>query len=265
MKATNDPSSSVPQTTQSMPPLDRTEIMLPAASADRKAVRELDPLGKEHQTVPPVTVASKHHRRKKYAVLFSVFAAALLCGFLLAGYYHDRQQLTENDRLQQEQSLTQREAALKEQKTSLLAQRAQLEQEKKNLEQRQRDLQAQADRAQGKNDQLQAEAKSGSAVGKLWDKVTGKEKERQQDQKDNAEQGGEAAKAAAAVGDSIDQAQTMLNDVDHHLQDLNAVHTQVTEMKQAAASAYADHADILDQAAYYVSQGVAVVKNLLTK
>ena len=265
MKSPND-SSPVPQTTQSMPPLDQTEIMLPAVSAERKTVRELDPLGKDHPSVSPGAAAPAHrHRRKKYAVLCSVFAAALLCGFLLAGYYHDKQQLTENDRLQQAQSLTQREATLKEQKAALLAQRAQLEQEKQTLERKHRDLQAQADRAQGKNEQIQAEAKSGSAVGKLWDKVTGKEKERQQDIKDNAAQGGEASKAAAALGDSIDQAQTMLNDVDRHLQDLNAVHEQVTEMKQAAASAYAEHADIFDQAAYYASQGLAVVKGLLTK
>ena len=40
---------------------------------------------------------------------------------------------------------------------------------------------------------------------------------------------------------------------------------QVQQMKQAAASAYAEHADVVDQVLHYAVEGVNVVKGLLAQ
>ena len=117
----------------------------------------------------------------------------------------------------------------------------------------------------GKKEQIAADEKKGSAMGKLWDKVTGKEKERQQTVQENTAQGDKASKDAAAIGSSIEQAQAMMNDVDARLQDLNDMRDQVQQMKQAAASAYAEHADVVDQVLHYAVEGVNVVKGLLAQ
>ena len=249
----------VQQTTQSMTPVDATQIMPKAPTAVKKNIRELNPVEIKDETVPQTG-----HRRK-YVILAGGFLAALFLGFVLSGYYHDKQQLSENDRLQQEQSFSQREGKLKQQEAALREQRIRLEQQKQELEQQQRDLEAQAERAKGKNEQIAADEKKGSAMGKLWDKVTGKEKERQQTVQENTAQGDKASKDAAAIGSSIEQAQAMMNDVDARLQDLNDMRDQVQQMKQAAASAYAEHADVVDQVLHYAVEGVNVVKRLLAQ
>ena len=66
----------VQQTTQSMTPVDATQIMPKAPTAVKKNIRELNPVEIKDETVPQTG-----HRRK-YVILAGGFLAALFLGFV---------------------------------------------------------------------------------------------------------------------------------------------------------------------------------------
>lgn len=262
MSKAEDKADKPKENTQSIPRIDDTRIMPREQAARKGAVRELKPIrtqrdGKEH--------LDKSRSKKKAILLVGGFVAALLTGFILAGYYHDHQQAAENQRLQQAAQLDQQTKSIQHQSQSLTEQKKQLEKEKRDLEEKQQALQAQAERMNGRNDQMTEDSKSSSAVSKILDKVTGKEKERQQAASDNAAKGAEASQQAASIGKSIDDAQAMINEVDSKLDDLNQMRQQAGKVKEAAESAYNEHAGTIEQALYYASQGVDFVRGFFSK
>ena len=236
-------------------------IQPPLSSTRSPGVRELKPISQKPDKKSGKKLTS---RRKKVLMLTGGFIFALLCGFFVSGYYHDRQQAADNDRLHQTQQMEQKSRNLQQQEQSLREQRDKLEQEKKALEEKQKNLQSQADRAAGRNEQINADS-AGSAVSKIWDTVTGKNQQRQQTSKENEAKSTQASNDASAVGKSIDEAQAMINDVDSRIRDLDEMKQQAQQVKDVASSAYAEHAGTIDQAVYYISEGASYLKGLLSK
>lgn len=255
MPKAGDAADKPKENTQSIPRVDDTRLM-PREQVPRKgAVRELKPIRTQRGGTAD---AQKGKSKKKAILLVGGFVAALLAGFILAGYYHDHQQAAENQKLQQA-------AQIEQQNQSLTEQKKQLEREKRELEEKRQALQAQSERMNGKNEQMAEDSKSGSTVSKILDKVTGKEKERQQAANDNASKGAAASQEAASIGKSIDDAQAMINDVDSKLNDLNQMKQQAGKVKDAAESAYNEHAGTIQQALYYASEGVDFVRGFFSK
>ena len=115
----------------------------------------------------------------------------------------------------------------------------------------------------GRNEQLDEEG-SNSTIGKLFDKVTGKTKAREQAAQQNAVQGSQASDEAASVRQSIDQAQAMINDVDSKLDSVGEMKQQASKVKDAASAAYAEHEGTIQQVLYYAGQGVDLLKGWLS-
>jgi methyl-accepting chemotaxis protein len=242
------------QDTASMPPV--TEAMMskkPSAAGRHAGVRELEPLKPRKG---PQKKGWFNSRRKKGFLLAGGFLVALFLGFMISGYMHDRQQAEENARVHTAQLHQQEAKNLKDQK-------AQLEQQKKELEAKQRSLQQQADRLQGKNDQMSADEAGQSTVGKIFDKVTGKSKQRQQTAQQNSSAQSAASQSASEVAQSIDDAQSMLDEVNQKLDQASQMKQSASEVKDAAAEAYNNHKGTIDTAIYYAGQGVSMLKNML--
>ncbi len=247
------------ENTQSIPRIDDTDRMPREQMARKGSVRELKPVHTQRGSQEKL---KKGKARKKKILLVGGFILALLCGFILAGYYHDQQQATENQKLQQAAQMDQKTKSLQQQSQSLTEQKKQLEREKRELEEKRQDLQAQAERLNGRNEQMAEDSNSRSTVTKILDKVTGKEKEREQAAGDNAAQGAQASQDAASLGKSIDDAQAMINDVDSKLDDLGQMKQQAGKMKDAAESAYNEHFGTIQQALYYASEGIDLIRGL---
>ncbi len=243
------------QNTQPIPRVSNDMHLEETQVLDKKGVRELPPLprekiaGEEQRQGSPLS-KKKNSKRKRRLLLAGGFLLALFCGFMISGYYHDQQQMAENDKAYQTHQLQQ--------------QKQELEKEKKDLETKRRELQARSDRLNGRNEQMSADDSSASTVSRLWNKVTGKSAERQQEARSNTDKSSKAASAAGTVSQSIDEAQAALDDVNSKLDNLNEVRQQASKVKDAAASAYSEHADVVDKALYYASQGVNMMKSLLS-
>lgn len=242
------------QNTQPIPRVDAGNVTEETQVLKRSpGVRELPPLaaGPGQQPVPETKKKKMTPRRKRALLLTAGFLAALFCGFMISGYYHDQQQMAENDKAYQT--------------TQLQQQKQELEKEKKALEDKRRELQAQSDRLNGRNEQMAADDAAASPVIRLWNKVTGKSADREQTASNNSAKSSQATAAAGSVSQSIDEAQAALDDVNSKLNSLHEVTQQAAKVKDAAASAYSEHADVIDQALYYASEGVGVVKSMLSR
>ena len=251
--------------TQPVKPVDETMIQPPIEPAEHAGgVRELRPVpekaGEKKQQAKKGRFTPK---QKKAMLLTGGFLAALFCGFLISGYLHDKEQLAENSKVQATQ-MEQKQKALSEQEKELKDQREHLAQEKKELEAKQQELQNKAERMNGRNEQLADEGSSKSMLGTLVDKVTGKEKERTAATQQNAAQGAKASADADSVKQSIADAQTMINEVDAKLDDVGAMKQQAVKVKDAASSAYAEHAGTIQTVLHYAGEGVQLLKGLLS-
>ncbi len=252
--------------TQPVPRVDET-MMLPQDPA-RGSVRELSPIdGADTDKGKPAGGNGKKPRftqkQKRAMFLAAGFLLAIFCGFLVSGYLHDKQQAAENSKVQATQmELKQKDLA--KQESDLKAQRERLEKEKKALEAKQQELQQKSERMNGRNEQIADEGNSQSVVGKLMDKVTGKDKERQQAAQQNKAQGTQASADAASVQQSIADAQSMINDVDSKLDDVGTMKQQAAKVKDAAVNAYAEHEGTIQTVLYYAGEGVRVLKGFLS-
>ena len=245
--------------TQPVPRVDETMVQAPLVPKNG-TVRELDPMPEKKDEYEKKSRFTKKQKRAMW--LAGGFFVALFCGFLISGYLHDKQQTAENNKVQATQ-MQLKSAELARQETDLKAQRDRLEKEKKELEEKQRSLQQTADRMAGRNEQLDEEG-SNSTIGKLFDKVTGKTKAREQAAQQNAVQGSQASDEAASVRQSIDQAQAMINDVDSKLDSVGEMKQQASKVKDAASAAYAEHEGTIQQVLYYAGQGVDLLKGWLS-
>jgi len=244
--------------TQLLPRVD--EDVVQQAHHNENSVRELEPL-----TVEKPKKKKMSPGKKRALYMGGGFLVALFCGFLLAGYQSDKQQLAENDRARQTQQMQQKEKDMQKQQDNLVAERLRLEKEKRELEEKQREVQARVDRSAGKNEQMARDDANVSGVTKLWNKVTGKEKERQQESAKSAEDQQSAAIDADSIKNSVNEAQSMLDEVNSKISDVDQMRQQVSKVTTAAESAYAEHEDIIDKALYYAGQGVDLLKGFFTK
>lgn len=197
-------------------------------------------------------------KRKKAACLAAGFLAALLIGFMLAGYSQDK----ENKNAATQQQFMQKELELAEKEKDLQARRKELEQQKKELQAKEQDLTEKSNRAKGRNEQLD-DSKPSSMLGKLVDKVTGKNAERAQKRKANNETSSQADADAAAVKSSINDAQNMLDDVNSKLDNVTAMKNEASQLKDKAAAAYAENKGTIDKAVYYAKTGADMLVDWL--
>lgn len=197
-------------------------------------------------------------KRKKAACLAAGFLAALLIGFMLAGYSQDK----ENKNAATQQQFMQKELELTEKEKDLQARRKELEQQKKELQAKEQDLTEKSNRAKGRNEQLD-DSKPSSMLGKLVDKVTGKNAERAQKRQANNETSSQADADAAAVKSSINDAQNMLDDVNSKLDNVTAMKNEASQLKDKAAAAYAENKGTIDKAVYYAKTGADMLVDWL--
>ena len=197
-------------------------------------------------------------KRKKAACLAAGFLAALLIGFMLAGYSQDK----ESKNAATQQQFMQKELELAEKEKDLQARRKELEQQKKELQAKEQDLTEKSNRAKGRNEQLD-DSESSSMLGKLVDKVTGKNAERVQKRQANNETSSQADADAAAVKRSINDAQNMLDDVNSKLDNVTAMKNEASQLKDKAAAAYAENKGTIDKAVYYAKTGADMLVDWL--
>ncbi len=202
---------------------------------------------------------------KKRGLLLTVcFAAALLGGFMLAGYSQEQSEAKQNQYALEQKQMKDREQKLADQEADLKARRQELERQKKELQQRERELEDTASRAKGRNEQL-ADSAPDSMLGKIVDKVTGKEAKRKDQQKENAAIAAQADGDVARLKQSIAEAQNMLDDVDAKLDTVAEMQQEAGRLKAKAESAYAENKDVIDKAVHYARTGADILAKWLAE
>ena len=253
--------------TQSIPPVDDAVMQHPRR---RTGVRELAPLDAQPSEAPGQrTVGGADDAapsfwmkaRKRNAILVGGFVFALLLGFILAGYTQQSAERAENERMHQEQQLQDKQAQLAKDTKALEEKKAQIEQEKRELEKQRQQAAQQAARAQGRNEQIANDKSSG--LGKLLDKVTGKEKKQQQAQAANDAAAAAAQTDAANIDQSIENAQQMLDDVNAKLDTAKAAGQEASAALEKAQTAYDENRDTIDTIVSYAQTGVRMLGSLL--
>ena len=249
-----------PEDTQSLPVVDA-----PLAHTGRHAgVHELEPMAQPAPKPPKPPSGSSIWR--KALLLLGVFFAALFFGMLLSGYLHSRQQAEEQARLQavaEQQQHWQQQQELTMQAQELEAQRAELEQQKARLEEERASLRQEAARLRGRNEQIGEERAKAGSVGQVLDRMSGKEKERQQAVQQNQAAQARAEKDADAAEQSIRDVEAALQNVDKRMQQVAQMKRDAEALAAKAETAYKENKDTIDAALYYAGQGAALVKSLL--
>ncbi|SFT84661.1 hypothetical protein SAMN02910356_02398 [Selenomonas sp. GACV-9] len=250
--------------TQELPPVDDELGIKPAFPQGRTGsnVRELSRDDREPEEAKAKPKKFLTAGRKKALCLMGGFAAALFIGFMIAGYSQNQSD-KQQTRQVQEQQLKDKEQKLAGQEADLKARREQLEKQKKDLQEQQRQLEEQSSRAKGRNEQL-GDSAPGSPLGKLVDKVTGKEAERQRQMEQNKQQSAESDTQAADVRKSIDEAQKMLDDVNAKLDSVAAMKQEASQLKERAAAAYEENKGTIDEAIRYAKIGAGMLEGLLS-
>lgn len=252
--------------TQELPPLGD----MPEPSRFRRSgVRELPPRteGRREQRQGDWQGRQKEQggrqRKKIRGVLIfaACFAFALFCGFLLSNALRSHEQALEDSR-REAQQMQMRQQELSEQETALKKQKTSLAEQKKALEEKERELEKKAERASGRNERISQE-KSGSVVGDFVDKVTGKEKERQRESEKNASEAQQAQTDIASVKQSIQDAQALLEEVDHQLDNIHEMKTQADKLKLAAETVYSENEDTIHRVLAHLGEGIDVLRSLL--
>jgi len=271
--------------TQSMPPVSDETQILPRTKSGKGTVRELDPLPTQRnrpaagnqppkspmgQGTPqpgspydpegpqglggPQKKAAASAKRKRNVIFAIGFVIAVLLGFIAAGYSQQSAERAENQRQHQEQQLQSQQAKIDKDTKDLEAKKAQLEQQKQELEQ-------QSARAQGRNEQLANDESSG--IGKLIDKVTGKDAKRQQAKAANDAEQSAAQSDAGNIDQSIENVQQMLDDVDQKLDTAKNVKQDASAALEKAQTAYDENRGTIDAVVSYAKTGAQMLGNLL--
>ena len=123
--------------TQSMPPVDgEIQPPIPQRGSGMGNIRELAPddaKGQDRYSGDAAKQSWLTPKRKKRLLLGGGFAAALLIGFMIAGYTQDQSAAKQNQRQYEQQQMKEKEQKLVDQERDLKARREQLEQQKKDL------------------------------------------------------------------------------------------------------------------------------------
>jgi len=246
-------------------PLPRIEAEDEQATDRQRRVRELPP-----EELPPRQEEPRPHKsfltagRKRGLLLGAGFAAALAIGFMIAGYTQEQSAERQNQQKLEQQMMKDREQKLASQEADLKAQREVLEKQKQELQARERELEEKSSRAKGRNEAIMDSA-PGSTLGKLVDKVTGKEAKREEQVKENKSISAQADSDVAKLKQSIAEAQTMLDDVDAKLDTVAEMKQEAGKIKAKAESAYAENKDIIDKAIYYARTGADFLSQWFTQ
>ena len=245
-------------------PLPRIEDNAERMDSGYRGVRELPP-----EEIPPHVEKPKAKPfftagKKRGILLAFCFVAALFGGFMLAGYSQDQSEAKQNQQQMERQQMQAREQKLADQEADLKARRQELERQKQALQERERELEDMSSRAKGRNEEISKEA-PGSALGKLVDKVTGKEAKRQEKLQENEKVSAQADSDVAKLKQSIAEAQSMLDDVDAKLDTVSEMQQEASRIKAKAESAYAENKDVIDKAVYYAKTGADFLSQWFTK
>ena len=206
-----------------------------------------DKLSAPEEKEEPDEDSSFSGRRWRWALLALVFFVALGGGFLGAGYLHDKSQEAKNDRIQQELIFARQEESLRKQEAAIRDQREALEREKRALEARQRELEAQAERAAGRNEQIDEAERKKSSVRKVWEEVTGKDKERKQQQEENTNIQNRSQRDVEEINRSIDEAAETLKMLNTKLAELEEMRQTAEGMKDKAMKTYEEHEETIQK------------------
>ena len=206
-----------------------------------------DKLSAPEEKEEPDEDSSFSERRWRWALLALVFFVALGGGFLGAGYLHDKSQEAKNDRIQQELIFARQEESLRKQEAAIRDQREALEREKRALEARQRELEAQAERAAGRNEQIDEAERKKSSVRKVWEEVTGKDKERKQQQEENTNIQNRSQRDVEEINRSIDEAAETLKMLNTKLAELEEMRQKAEGMKDKAMKTYEEHEEMIQK------------------
>lgn len=206
-----------------------------------------DKLSAPEEKEEPDEDSSFSGRRWRWALLALVFFVALGGGFLGAGYLHDKSQEAKNDRIQQELIFARQEESLRKQEAAIRNQREALEREKRALEARQRELEAQAERAAGRNEQIDEAERKKSSVRKVWEEVTGKDKERKQQQEENTNIQNRSQRDVEEINRSIDEAAETLKMLNTKLAELEEMRQKAEGMKDKAMKTYEEHEEMIQK------------------
>ena len=206
-----------------------------------------DKLSAPEEKEEPDEDSSFSGRRWRWALLALVFFVALGGGFLGAGYLHDKSQEAKNDRIQQELIFARQEESLRKQEAAIRDQREALEREKRALEARQRELEAQAERAAGRNEQIDEAERKKSSVRKVWEEVTGKDKERKQQQEENTNSHNRSQRDVEEINRSIDEAAETLKMLNTKLAELEEMRQKAEGMKDKAMKTYEEHEEMIQK------------------
>lgn len=199
----------------------------------------------------------------KFFLLAAGFMVALLLGFAMAGWSQDRSAEKEQARQQQEAHMAAREQKLMEQEAELREERERLTRQKQVLEAHRQEVAEKSARLQGQNDQL-AEESQKPGLGRLLDRMTGKEQERKEALDSNNRQNAQLQDEAASVKQSIAQAQAMLEELDQRIDDVQAMKHEAEVFRSKVESTYEENRDTVDQVVYYVKQGAEMLQGLLS-
>lgn len=206
-----------------------------------------DKLSAPEEKEDPDEDSSFSERRWRWVLLALVFFVALGGGFLGAGYLHDKSQEAKNDRIQQELIFARQEESLRKQEAAIRDQREALEREKRALEARQRELEAQAERAAGRNEQIDEAERKKSSVRKVWEEVTGKDKERKQQQEENTNIQNRSQRDVEEINRSIDEAAETLKMLNTKLAELEEMRQKAEGMKDKAMKTYEEHEEMIQK------------------
>ena len=250
--------------TQSLPRLseDTEEIKpaFPKPVGRSEGVRELagDPMESGGPHKPPRKGKKSSGVLKKILLLGAGFLLALTLGFALAGWSQDQSAAKE----QQEAQLMAREQKLLEQEADLKEERERLTRQKQALEAHRQEVAEKSARLQGQNDRLTEEGQK-PGLGRLLDRMTGKEQERREALEANNRQSAQLDDEAASVKQSIVQAQAMLEELDQRIDDVQAMQREAGKLRDKVESAYEENRGTVDQVVYYVQQGAEMLQGLL--
>ena len=229
-----------------------------------RGVRELPPENILPKREKPANKGFFTAGKKKGLLLTACFAVALLGGFMLAGYSQDHSEAKQNQQQMERQQMQAKEKKLADQEADLKARRQELERQKQELQARERELEEKSSRAKGRNEAITSQAPD-SALGKLVDKVTGKEAKRQDQLQQNEKVSAQADSDVAKLKQSIAEAQSMLDDVDAKLDTVSEMQQEASRIKAKAESAYAENKDVIDKAVYYAKTGADFLSQWFTK
>ena len=265
--------------------LDKTQYMAPQSGRSLEDTQSLPPLGEDTEEIQPAfpkvsrsegvrelpadeQVSARLPRKKsssgmkKFLLLLAGFLLALTLGFALAGWSQDKSAEKAQARQQQEAQLISREQKLLEQEAQLKEERERLARQKQTLEARRQEVVEKSAHLQGRNDQLTEEAQK-PGLGRLLDRMTGKEQERKAALEENSRQSAQLDDEAATVKQSIAQAQAMLEDLDQRIDDVQAMKQEAEGLRSKLESAYEENRGTVDQIVYYVQQGAEMLQGLL--